>query len=157
MGVAVATLPLRIPNHGVEWTLALESVLVAAFAVLWIALRGQVNAPEIYALIILSAIAMGLQGAVGRAIRISGIPTTVVTSTLTAIVATIAERLLAGDRPTVIAPTRLQIGTFLAYLASAVVTGFAVSRYSMAPAVIPLVCSLALVLGLKLRMFQNPG
>ena len=108
------------------------------------------NPPEIYALIILSAIAMGLQGAVGRAIRIPGIPTTVITSTLTAIIGTVAERLLAGDRPIFTAPTRLQIGSFLAYLASAVVNRVrGIPILITAPALIPLICTLAVVLGLE--------
>lgn len=154
VGVVVATLPLQMPRLGVERALALELLFLAAFAGLWTAFHGPVGPREIYALIILSAIAMGLQGAVGRAIRIPGIPTTVITSTLTAIVGTVAERLLAGKWPIFTATTRLQIGTFLAYLASAVVTGFAVTRYLAAPAFIPLVCTLALVLGLKLRLLD---
>ena len=85
----------------------------------------------------LSAVAMGLQGAVGRAIRIPGIPTIVITSTLTAIVGTVAERVLARERPMLTAPTRQQIETFLVYLA-AVVTGFAVSRWLGVMPFIPL-------------------
>ena len=152
VGVVIATLPLQMPKHGIERALALECLFLAAFAGLWITFRGPVSPLEIYALIILSSIAMGLQGAVGRAIRIPGIPTIVITRTLTAIIGTVAERLLAGDRPIFTAPTSLQVGTFLAYLASAAVTGFAVSRYSTATALIPLMCALALVLGLELRL-----
>jgi uncharacterized membrane protein YoaK (UPF0700 family) len=155
VGVVVATLPLQMPRHGVERALAIECLFLAAFAGLWITFGGPVAPPEIYALIILSAIAMGLQGAVGRAIRISGIPTTVITSTLTAIIGSVAERLLVGDRPIFTAPTKLQFGTFLAYLASAMLTGFAASRYLTALALIPLMCTLALVLGLKLRLLHN--
>jgi uncharacterized membrane protein YoaK (UPF0700 family) len=49
--------------------------------------------------IILSAVAMGLQAAVGRVMQIPGIPTTVITSTLTAIIAALAERVLNRERP----------------------------------------------------------
>ena len=108
----------------------------------------------IYSLIILSAIAMGLQGAVGRAIRIPGIPTIVITSTLTAIIGTVAERMLARDRPVLTAPTRQQIGTFLVYLGSAVVTGFAVSRWLAGLPFVPMVAVFALALGLRLRLLR---
>src|SRR3954451_15728496 len=86
-GVAGAALPLRTPTRGIERTLALETLFLAAFAGLWTACGGPVTS-SVYGLIILSAIAMGLQGAVGRAIRIPGIPTIVITSTWTAIVGT---------------------------------------------------------------------
>jgi uncharacterized membrane protein YoaK (UPF0700 family) len=153
-GVAVATLPLRTPTRGVEWTLILEVLLLVAFAGLWTACGGPVSPPAAYALIVLSAIAMGLQGAVGRAIRIPGIPTVVITSTLTAIVAGLSERVLAGNRPVLAASTKQQIGTFLMYLASAIVTGFAVSRWHAVLPYFPLAAALGLVLGLRLRVLH---
>ena len=45
---------------------------------------GPAGSTEVYVLIVLSAIAMGLQGAVGRALALPGVPTIVITSTLTA-------------------------------------------------------------------------
>src|SRR5256714_11362619 len=103
-GVAGAALPLRTPTRGIERTLVLETFVLAAFAGLWTACGGPVRSSVVYGFIILSAIAMGLQGAVGRAIRIPGIPTIVITSTLTAIVGTVAERRLARDRPRLTTP-----------------------------------------------------
>jgi uncharacterized membrane protein YoaK (UPF0700 family) len=154
VGVAGAAPWLRAPMRGIERTLVLETLFLAAFAGLWTACGGPASPSVVYGLIILSAIAMGLQGAVGRAIRIPGIPTIVITSTLTAIVGTLAERLLARDRPVLTAPTRQQIRTFLVYLASAVVIGLAVSRRLAGPPFIPLACALALVLGLRLRLLR---
>ena len=153
-GVAGATLPLRMPARGVERTLVLETLFLAAFAGLWTACSGPVSPSVVYGLIILSAIAMGLQGAVGRAIRIPGIPTIVITSTLTAIVGTLAERVLARDRPVLTAPTRQQMRTFLVYLASGAVTGLAALRWLAGLPFVPLVAVLALVLGLKLRLLR---
>src|SRR5258708_9863403 len=150
-GVAGAALPLRTPARGIERTLVLEMLFLAAFAGLWTACRGPVRSTSVYGLIVLSAIAMGLQAAVGRVIRIPGIPTTVITSTLTAIITALAERVLARERPVFTALTRQQIGTFLVYLTSAVVTGFAVSRGLPGLPFVPLAAVLALVLGLKAR------
>ena len=154
VGVVVATLPLQMPRLGVERALALESLFLAAFAGLWTAFHGPVGPREIYALIILSAIAMGLQGAVGRAIRIPGIPTTVITSTLTAIVGTVAERTPGW-----------QVANFYCYDATADRNVPSLPRkrgghrvrsnpISSGPGIIPLVCTLALVLGLKLRLLD---
>jgi uncharacterized membrane protein YoaK (UPF0700 family) len=96
LGVAGAALPLRTPTRGIRRTLVLETLFLAAFAGLWTVSAGSVHPTAIYGLIIPSAIAMGLQGAVGRSIRITGIPTIVITSTLTAIVVALAERVLNG-------------------------------------------------------------
>lgn len=154
IGVAVAALPLRTPTRGIGRTLVLETLLLAAFAGLWTAGGGPVSPPEVYALIILSAIAMGLQGAVGRAIGIPGIPTIVITSTLTAIVGTVTERVLTRDRPVLTAPTSQQIATFVVYLASAAVTGFAVTQLLPGLPFVPLASALALVLGLRTRLLR---
>ena len=139
-GVAGAALPLRTPTRGIERTLVLETLFLAAFAGLWTACGGPVRS--------------SLQGAVGRAIRIPGIPTIVITSTLTAIVGTVAERMLARDRPVLTAPTRQQIGTFLVYLGSAVVTGFAASHWLAGLPFVPMAAVFTLTLGLRLRMLR---
>lgn len=55
----------------------------------------------------------------------AGIPTAVFTSTLTAIVAAIGERLFAGTRPILTGSTRRQALVFVVYLGSAIVTGLA--------------------------------
>ena len=152
-GVGGAALPLRRPR-GIELTLGLEILFLAAFAGFW-AIRGGPAGPfELYVLILLSAIAMGLQGAVGRAMRISGIPTIVVTSTLTAIIGTIAEKILSRERPILATPTRHQITSFLLYLASAALAGFALTRWRDALPFVPPAAVLALVLGLRSRMLR---
>src|SRR5258708_21372179 len=73
VGVAGAALALRAPTRGIERALVLETLFLTAFAGVWTACGGPMSPTEVYALIILSAIAMGLQAAVGRAIRIPGI------------------------------------------------------------------------------------
>lgn len=153
-GAAGGALPLRTANHGIERTLFVETLFLAASAGLWTVRGGPANATVVHGLIILSAVAMGLQGAVGRAIRIAGIPTIVITSTLTAIVGTLAETMLARDRPIVAVPTRLQLETFVVYLASAVAVGFAVSPVPAALPFVPLTAVLALVSGLRLRLLR---
>ena len=153
-GVAGAALPLRMPTRGIEWTLLLETLFLAAFAGLWTASGGPITPLEIHALIILSAVAMGLQGAVGRAIGVPGISTIVITSTLTAIIGTLAERLLSRERPALTTPTRQQIGAFLSYLAGAITAGFGGSHFFAGVPFLPLATVLALALGLRLRLLR---
>jgi uncharacterized membrane protein YoaK (UPF0700 family) len=153
-GVAGAAVPLGAPSRGIERTLRAETLFLAAFAALWTLSGGPAPAPLAYALIVLSAIAMGMQGAVGRSVRIPGIPTVVFTSTLTAIVASLAERALARERPVMTVLTRWQFETFVVYLASAALTGFALIRAPAGVAFLPLASGLALVLGLWLRWLK---
>jgi len=153
-GVAGAALPLRDARHGVEQTLRLEILFLAAFAAFWAVRGGPMGQSDVYALIILSAVAMGLQGAVGRAIRIHGVPTVVITSTLTAIVGAIAERILKREPRLFAPPTRQQIVSFIAYLVSAVAAGFALTRWRDALPFVPLAAILILVLGLRSRLLR---
>jgi uncharacterized membrane protein YoaK (UPF0700 family) len=93
---------------------------------------------------------MGLQGAIGRAIGAAGIPTIVITSTLTAIVGSLTDRVLARQRPLVPVAMRDQIAAFLAYLASAVIGGIAFWCDQLAALPFaPLAAVLALWLGLR--------
>ncbi len=153
-GVAGAVVPLAAPARGIARTLGVEALFLAAFAALWFAGGAPAPSRGVYGLIVLSAIAMGLQGAVGRSVRIPGIPTVVFTSTLTAIVGTLAERALARERPVLTALTRRQIETFTVYLASAALTGLALVLGFAGLPLVPLATVLALVLGLQLRLLQ---
>jgi uncharacterized membrane protein YoaK (UPF0700 family) len=148
-GVGSAAPPLRRLPHGIAQTLGLEALLLAAFAGLWTISGGPMSSPLVDVLIILSAGAMGLQGAIGRAIRTPGVPTIVITSTLTAVVWTLAEKILNRDRRVLTTPTRQQIASFLVYLVSAVIGGFVASRLYSALPFIPLAAVLTLALGLR--------
>jgi uncharacterized membrane protein YoaK (UPF0700 family) len=125
-GVIVTSAMLRPPERGIRRALGLELLFVGAFTAWWTIRGGGTRDPtDPYGLIVLSAIAMGLQGGIGRAIRVPGIPTIVITSTLTAIVGGITERVLAQEKPLTSA-VRQQIGAYTAYFVSAIVSGIAV-------------------------------
>jgi uncharacterized membrane protein YoaK (UPF0700 family) len=125
LGVAGAAMTLRAPDRGIRRTLGIELLLLAAFAGWWTVSGGAKEPAELYGLIVLSAVAMGLQGGIGRAVGVSGVPTIVVTSTLTAIVGGLTERALARQRPLALPVTRQQTAAFAAYLVSAVIGGIA--------------------------------
>jgi hypothetical protein len=92
---------------------------------------------------------MGLQGGIGRVIRVTGIPTIVVTSTLTAIVGGVTERTLA-HAPLLPPAARQQIGAYAAYFASAVICGIAVwTGWLAAMTFVPAAAVLAVWFGVK--------
>ena len=151
VGVAGASLPLRRGARGIGRVLAVEAVILASFAMLWTASGAPSQAPFVYALIGLSAIAMGLQGAAARHLQVPGILTIVFTSTLTAIVAAIAERLLARTRPLLDSQARRQLTMFLVYLASAVMTGLAAPHWLAVMPFVPVAAILIVLAGLRRR------
>lgn len=157
-GVIVAAALLRERKRGIRRTLGLELLFVAAFAVLWTVRTGAQHPADPYGLIVLSAIAMGLQGGVGRTIRVPGVPTIVITSTLTAIVGGITERALAREK-LLTSAAHQQIGAYTAYFGSAVVCSIAVwSGWSAAMPLAPLVAVLAVSLGLQRGVLRlEPG
>ena len=88
-------------QHGGVWppavtiTLVVEAALLVALTVVWHRADGLgFNQVTEAVLILLSALAMGIQSAVGRRLNISGIATTYITGTLTSLMA----RLTAGMR-----------------------------------------------------------
>lgn len=151
LGVACATPLLASAGRGVWRVLAAEALLLVGFAVLWTDAGGATSVPVLYALIGVSALAMGLQGAIGRHLRLPGLATVVFTSTLTAIVGTTVERLLARQRPLVAAPTGQQVAMYAAYLASAAAMGFAAARWLGALPYVPLAAVVLAGVGLALQ------
>jgi uncharacterized membrane protein YoaK (UPF0700 family) len=99
-GVALGALTAHRGRGGGLWppavthTLALEWVLLTAWAVWWY-LAGDLDANHAAraALILPSALAMGVQSAVGRRLGIPGVATTYITGTLTALMARLINRL----------------------------------------------------------------
>jgi uncharacterized membrane protein YoaK (UPF0700 family) len=159
LGVAGAAVTLRAHGTGIRRTLGIELLLLAAFAGWWTATGGANGPAELYGLIVLSAVAMGLQGGIGRAVGVSGVPTIVVTSTLTAIVGGLAERVLARERPLAPPVTRQQIAAFAAYLISAGIAGAAVwAGWLAAVPFVPLAAVLTLWLALQADFVRlEPG
>src|SRR5262245_49448385 len=75
-------------------SLALETILLVVFAVVWyLAGDPDTTAVATACLIVLSALAMGLQSAVARRLNIPGIATTYITGTLTSLIAGLVAEL----------------------------------------------------------------
>jgi uncharacterized membrane protein YoaK (UPF0700 family) len=154
-GAALGVLPLHSPTRGIALTILLEGAFLTAFAVAWTLLGGPAGQTEMYILIVLSAIAMGLQGAAGRALALPGIPTIVITSTLTAVIGTVAERALGRGRGGAAPAMPQQLASLLAYLSGAVIAGDLVTRWPGLLPFVPVALILVLVGGFQ-RYLPRP-
>jgi len=153
-GISAGSLSLAKFQRGHGWTLALEALFLAAFVALWFVTGPPSGSLVIYGLVVLSAIAMGLQGAIGHAIGVPGIMTVVFTSTYTAIISDLVERALAGHRPLLTTLAAQQLITLVTYLGSAVVVGIVATHgFKFAP-IFPLAVVLVLLAGLRLRLIH---
>jgi uncharacterized membrane protein YoaK (UPF0700 family) len=88
--------------------LALEWLILVVFGVDWLLTSSAGPTPSASAtLILLSALAMGMQSAAARRLDVSGIATTYITGTLTTLVARLVGRVRrAGARPNPVQPPR---------------------------------------------------
>lgn len=153
VGVAIASWPVRRGERGYG-KFALEALFLVAFAVLWFATGGPVGPGLGYVLLGLSSIAMGIQGAIGRMIGISGLLTVVFTSTYTAIVGSIVERFAGHRRPPLSQHARWQLMALAAYFGGALLSGFVTTHWMWIAPAVPLTAVAALATGLCLRTFD---
>jgi uncharacterized membrane protein YoaK (UPF0700 family) len=125
-----AAINLRQRENGVgaldvlRWLLLIEICCLGAFAAILTWTGPPPETVILYALILLSAIGMGLQGVAARQINSPGINTIVFTSTLISIVVSLTGTLVRRSEKSNVHPdTKRQIGMFLAYAFGAIVAG----------------------------------
>ncbi len=110
--------------------LLIETAFLCACAALWSVSRDPVQGGALYAVILLSAVSMGIQGVVARRINASGISTIVFTSVLIRIAMSLTGTLTRpAGAPASSAGVRAHLGTFAAYGCGAGLAGILVSRY----------------------------
>ena len=144
-----------------------EGIILAAFTVVWH--TGVRNGSILYALISLSAVAMGIQSAAIRHLKVPGIATTYITGTLTSMVAEFTTWLYRSrTSPAASAPTgqsaapdmpagsrhhgaRLQALVLLVYILAAVVSAFLQDRHPRLATLSPLIAVGLVVLNASLR------
>ena len=109
-----------------------QVMLFAALCGVWLSHEATLQyAPVRFAVIVLAALAMGVQAAVAQSLRLSGIITVVFTGTLTAITTAVAERML-GRTSVLSVDTKRQIASWVFYFVSAILAGFVQMRTGMA-------------------------
>ena len=127
-----------------------EAIILAAFALVFHLPSIPRNQTTLYVLIALSAVAMGIQSAAVRRLNLPGIATTVITVTITSLIAGLVRWLhlnvvsspseeLAGASATSNRHLGLQAGVFLTYVAAAAASGLFQNRFSLAVGLSPLV------------------
>lgn len=153
LGAALgAAINLRMRRNGVgaphivRLLLLLEIGCLGMFAAILSSTGPPPESAILYALILLSAIGMGLQGVVARQINSPGINTIVFTSTVISIVISLTGTFMgSSENRGVHSDTKRQIGIFLAYAFGAIVAGLLVRPAVSVVAWIPM---LAVVAGL---------
>jgi uncharacterized membrane protein YoaK (UPF0700 family) len=134
LGVALATAIQAAwhvpPRRDLSWLLLLELFFLVGGAALWSASPEPILGGALYAVILLSALSMGIQAVGPRSINASGISTIVFTSVLVRIVTSVTDALarpaagsasLAGIRP--------HLAAFGAYGCGALLTGILVAQH----------------------------
>ena len=173
VGAALGAVIVEKGTHPVDWpatvtrAMWMEGIILAVFGVTWHS--GVRNGAILYALITLSALAMGIQSAAIRHLKVPGVATTYITGTLTSMVAEFTTRLYRWRlSPLAADPTgqsaaldvpqaprhhggRLQALVVLVYILAAVVSAFLQSRHSRLVTLSPLVAVGLVVLNASLR------
>jgi uncharacterized membrane protein YoaK (UPF0700 family) len=143
-----------------------EAIILAAFALVFHLPSIPRNQTSLYVLIALSAVAMGIQSAAVRRLNLPGIATTVITVTITSLIAGLVRWLHltvvsspmeepAGASASSNRHLGLQAGVFLTYVAAAAASGLFQNRFSLAVGLSPLV-AITLVL-LKAVSSEKPS
>jgi len=134
IGVAIATRvtlisrPQENATRGFLRLLGLELTFLIAWAVLWSASPQPVKGDALYAVIVLSALSMGIQAVAAETLR-SGINTIVFTSVLVRIMMSLTTALSRpGNDPHRAQATGSYVGTFAAYACGALLAAVLVWR-----------------------------
>lgn len=181
-GVATGALIVQPDQRQGNWppavtrALTLEGVLLGAFALTWHLTGAERGAAAVYALIMVSALAMGIQSAAAHRLGIPGIMTTYITGTLTSLVVGLvsglrsadepssttgaSERAAGAPRPAVVWERRIRLlaAVFMLYGCGALVGGILQARSSSSVALLPLVAVGVVVVnaGVRQRCSVNP-
>ena len=172
-GAALGAIIVEKGVHPTDWpatvtrAVCVEAVILAVFTAIWhLGLR---SGGTLYVLISVSALAMGIQSAAIRHLKVPGVATTYITGTLTSMMAEFTTRLyrwrvspLAADPTGQSAASevsqarryhgaRLQALVLLVYVLAAVVSGFLQLQHSRLVALSPLLAVGLVALNASLR------
>jgi len=155
-GVSTGTLLTRdrLNQKAITILLAAQTILLFAAAILWFTVSHRNGRLSADLLILILAIAMGLQAVTGKKINLSSIPTVVFTSTLTNIVVSLTD-LLARGNFSLPKDTKRQMASFWAYFAGAVMAGL-LSFFGFSVVIVLPLVAVAISLWLHLRKIRVP-
>ncbi len=149
-GVAAGALIVQRDQRQDDWppavtqALALEGLLLGAFALMWHLTGVERGAAMVYALILVSGLAMGIQSAAAHRLGVPGMMTTYITGTLTSLMVVCVNWFCDGRAGTAFTSAgsrerriRLLSAVFLLYGCGALVGGFLQARSSSSVTLIP--------------------
>ncbi len=158
-GAAVGALILERDDAQAEWptavtaTLACEAVALAVFEAVWHLAGAPRGATVVYALIVVSGLAMGLQAIAVRRLGVPGVATTYITGTITSLAGDLVVWLRSPARGSTPAHTAseeprvgLLAGVFAVYGLGALIGGLLQTHASPLATLSPLI-AVALVVG----------
>lgn len=173
LGVLVGAL-LTGHNRGhATWTprmtvaTVVEGIVLLIFAVTWLLVGTKPQGMMVSALIMLAALAMGLQSAVTKSIGIEGISTTYITGTITSLMAEVAQRIGLGKHASLATkhavevqanPQRLglQATIWIIYAFAAIIGGGALLLFRQVAVFLPLAALVLIVLdSLRVQVFPK--
>ncbi len=125
----------RARENALGLLLASETGLLLFFALYALWTPHAANAPSDHLQILLLAVAMGLQAVIGQTISLT---TIVFTTTLTKLVATIADSIANGDT-SILKDIRLQSAVVVSYLFGALLSGALIVRKAEAVVLLPFI------------------
>lgn len=178
MGVALSAVMLETRQGRGEWPIevtravAAEGIILGLFTLTWH--LGAHRGGLLYALIALSAVAMGIQSAAIRHLQVPGIATTYITGTLTSMVAEFVSWLARVQRsPLAVDPTgqsatleaphvrsyhgaRLQAVVLVVYVLAAIVSALLQAGHSRLVTLSPLLAVALVVVNAYARRLRDP-
>ncbi|WP_414039608.1 YoaK family protein [Acidithiobacillus sp. M4-SHS-6] len=142
VGIMLATLWKDHPQ-ALRMVLGLEVTFLGLYALLWIVWGFPADGAVLYALIVFSALSMGLQSVAARLINVAGVPSVVFTNTLTTIVITLVESL--RKKQSLPFAWHQQVAALFAYLTGAIVFAFFLFQLPALAMILP-VCLVSIAL-----------
>ena len=174
LGVAVGAAIVERGPERVDWTpavtaaLGLEGVILVTFAAGWLLDGSKPSGVAVYPLIILSALAMGVQSAAVRRLQVAGVSTTYITGTVTSLTARTVRWLRSAapehseERFTLTQPSErglpLTADVWLFYGGGAVVGGAAELLWQPGALLLPVatVAAVVVLMAVRHRGLESP-
>jgi uncharacterized membrane protein YoaK (UPF0700 family) len=137
------------PRRGLSWLLLVELLFLVGCAALWSESPKSIQGGDLYTVILLSALSMGIQAVGARRINASGINTIVFTSVLVRLVASVMNALARREAGSAsLAGIGPHLGTFAAYGCGGLLAGTLAAQHLEAMIWVP-VAAVASALGLS--------
>lgn len=159
-GVAATLLQPREPARAgalfvVRRLLLVETLILAAYCVISVRLGHPATGSTRYGLIVLSALAMGLQAVTARDIHERGIITVVLTITITSVLVALTRRITHRGLNHLPAHNRLQAIVILGYAVGAIASAAGFVSGVISPGLLPFAAVLLTLIGFTISGRQN--